>query len=212
MTRSLILQDFAAPAPAFDGEVPIASTVAAPVAAEEEVDTLETFDAGYKSGWADCAAAEAEERRSIGADLTKAVSEATLTQEAARRDVLAALGPFFEEVVGTLLPAIAAKAVAPTVLAELSALADGQTLARVEIHAAPSVCQTLERVIELENVADLDVRPEPAFAEGQVSIRAGTERRDLDMAAATARIAEAIVGFSTQVTLSENVELSQGVA
>lgn len=211
MTRSLILQDFTAPAPAFDTGANAALAPMSP-ALEEEIDTLETFDAGYKSGWADCAAAEAEERRSVGADLTKAVSEATLTQEAARRDVLAALGPFFGEVVETLLPAIAAKAIVPTVLAELSALVDGQTLARVEIHAAPSVCQTLERIVEFEGVADITVRPEPAFAEGQVSIRVGAERRDLDMAAATARIAEAIAGFSVQTERSENLELSQGVA
>ncbi len=212
MTRRLILQDFTAPVSASDDQVERVHGSTVSTLADADVDALEKFDAGYKSGWADCAVAEAEERRSVGADLAKAISEATLTLDTARRDVLAALGPFFDEVVATLLPAIAAKAVAPTVLAELSALAEGQTFAQAEILAAPSVCASLERIVELEGFAGITVRPEPAFAEGQVSIRAGSERRDLDMAAATERIAHTIDGFNAQTSAPEAIDLTQGVA
>lgn len=211
MTRSLILQDFssasATPGIGQDVQQPLPD-----LPFTDAPDALESYDAGYKSGWADCAAAEAEEQRSVAVDLAKNLSEAKLTYEAARRDVLAALGPFFEDVAATLLPQIAAAALAPTVLAELGALADGQTVSTVEIHAAPSACAALERLGETEHLSGLVVRPEPAFAEGQVSIRVGAEQRDLDMAGAAARISEAIHNFSTRFTQINDQIASKGAA
>lgn len=211
MTRTLVLQDFTTAAPDLDFGFGTAPSISDP-GLSEDVDALESYDSGYKCGWADCAKAEMEERDAVGAELAKNLSDAQLTYEAARRDVLAALGPFFEDVVSTLLPKMAAEAVAPTVLAELGALAEGQTVSQIEIHAAPSACASLERLGETEHLPSLRVRPEPAFAEGQVSIRAGTEQRDLDMAGAAARIADAIVTFSSQSSPSDDLNLSQGAA
>lgn len=210
MTSRLILPDFRAGSAQTDFEFGTAESTADQVSTEA-VDALETYDAGYKCGWADCAAAEAEERSGVAADLAKNLAEAQLTYEAARRDVLAALGPFFEDVVSTLLPRLAAEAIAPTVLAELGALAENQTVSHIEIHAAPSACPSIERLGETEHLANLVVRPEPAFAEGQVSIRVGNERRDLDMAGAAARIAEAIEDFSAR-TSTDNPLQSRGAA
>ena len=45
---------------------------------------------------------------------------------------------------------------------------------------------------------DIDLRAEPAYAEGQVSIRFGTERRDIDLSDAANRMAEAIRAFVAQ--------------
>ena len=211
MARSLILQDFASARP----DLSVGLEVSQPVPDTlplDETDALESYDAGYKCGWADCATAEAEERSAVGAELANNLTEAELTYEAARRDVLAALGPFFEDVAATLLPKMAAAALAPTVLAELGALAEGQTAPKIEIHAAPSACASLERLGETEHISELTVRPEPTFADGQVSIRVGSEQRDLDMAGAANRIAQAIAAFSAQAPKSDLETLSQGAA
>lgn len=211
MTRTLILQDFTHAAP--DGGFVLQTAPSQPAPdTPDDLDDLDSYDAAYKSGWADCAAFEAEEQRAVGSDLAKNLTDAHLTYDTARRDVLAALGPFFEEIVQILLPKMAAAAIAPTVLAELGALAEGQTLSNIEIHASPSACSSLERLGETEGLTDLTVRPEPAFAEGQVSIRAGGERRDLDLAAAASQIAEAIAGFSAQSAAPHDLNLSQGAA
>lgn len=211
MARNLILQDFASCRSEGGLNTPLASYAPTPQAADE-TDALESYDAGYKSGWADCAAAEAEERSAVGAALAKNLSDASMTYEAARRDVLAALGPFFDDVASTLLPQMAAAALLPTVLAELGALAEAQTLAQIEIHAAPSACASLERLGETHQISGLKVHPEPAFSEGQVSIHAGPEQRDLDMASAAARIAAAISDFSASVPEHNAQTRSQGAA
>lgn len=211
MTRSLILQDFAS-SPS-DPSFGFTAGAAGPdVPLQDELDALASYDTGYKCGWADCAQAEAEERDGVAADLAKNLSTAELTYEAARRDVIASLGPFFEDVAATLLPKMAAAALVPTVLAELGALAEGQTAQHIEIHANPSACAALERLGETEQLGHLIVRPEPAFAEGQVSIRVGAEQRDLDMNSAAARIAEAITAISAQPLQSEPHLTSQGAA
>lgn len=211
MTRRLVLRDFASaqPDPALQRSADDPTHSPRP---DDGPDALEVYDEGYKCGWADCAAAEVEERNAIGADLAQNLSEAQLTYETARRDVIAALGPFFADVAETLLPRMAAAALAPTVLAELGALAEGQTAPRIEVRAAPSACAALERLGETEQLSNLTVRAEPAFAEGQVSIRVGTEQRDLDMAGAAARIADAIASFSTQPSHFDTPVPSRGAA
>lgn len=211
MARTLILPDFASNRADGGLNTPLAPYASGPQA-RDETDALEAYDAGYKSGWADCAAAEAEERSAVGAALAKNLSDASMTYEAARCDVLAALGPFFDDVASTLLPQMAAAALLPTVLAELGTMAEAQTLAQVEIHAAPSACASLERLGEVHQISGLTVRPESAFSEGQVSIHAGAEQRDLDMASAAARIAAAISDFSASVPDHHAQTLSQGAA
>ena len=197
MTRMLALEDFGSDLPEPDGLLRASGAVATE-AAGFEAETLQAYENGYKNGWSDCAAAEAEERRNVAADLARNLGEARLAREGARSDVLAALGPFFEDIVGILLPQMTAAAVTPMILAELGALAERHTEAQLEILAAPETCIRLERLIEMQGI-EVSLRPEPAFAEGQVSIRAADERRDIDMTGAVRRITEAIAGLGQQV-------------
>lgn len=194
MTRSLFLQDFSRPAPAA-----VSAPSVSPVDGPAE-DALEAFDRGYKSGWADCIEAGSEEKRGIGAALAQAISDAALTEAAARRDIISALGPFFDDVVATLLPRLATAAVGPTVLAELTALAELQLNAEIEIRCAPSACAGVEGLVEDQGMANVTVKPEPTFGDGQVSLRLGHERRDIDMAGTAERIADAITAFRSEIS------------
>ena len=205
MSRSLILEDFSRAAPS-NSKTPSQIEVPPPA---NEADTLDAYDNGYKSGWADCAAAEAEERLAIGADLAKHVSEAQLTYEQAKSDVLTALTPFFDEFIATLLPRLAAEAVAPVALDELGRLVEQQADAKVELIAAPSVCPSIQRLVEGQGLDGVSVRPEPAYSESQVSLRAGVERREIDLSQASERIASAIRDFQSQI---EDPGLIQGAA
>lgn len=163
--------------------------------AASETDALEAFDKGYQSGWEDCARTEVEERRKIGADLAAGLRDLTLTHGTIRLEVLSALGPLLEEIVATLLPTMAAEAVVPAVLAELQQIARQNSETRIDLRAAPASCPALERLLEDHPDLPVSLQPEPAFAEGQVSIRFGVEQRDIDLGAAAARMAEAIRQF-----------------
>lgn len=191
MNRSLSLEDF---------EDTTAPASRAPTAPEvtDQVEALEAYESGYKSGWADCAAAEEELRKSVGTDLGKRLREAELTYSTARQDILASLAPFFEELVAALLPRLAIDSVAPMAAQELHDLLQHDASASIEVMAAPVSCETVQRLLEAEGFEDVSVRAEPAFSETQVSLRVGSERRDIDLSDITQKITEAVRAFQSQ--------------
>lgn len=161
-------------------------------------DALAAFDEGYRDGWEDCARAEAEAQRRITADLATNLAELSRGYEEARADVLANLGPLFEEMASQLLPTLAAEAVAPAVLSELTAIAETASAARAVLIASPAALPALERLLETQEDLEVELRAEPAYAEGQVSLRFGGERRDIDLSDAARRMAEALRAFVHQ--------------
>lgn len=194
MTRALTLEDFSG-----GGGTRATSLSAAPAPQAADPETaLAAYDEGYRSGWDDCAAAEAEAHRRIGADLAASLQDMAMTYAEARHDVLTCLGPLFEDMAAQLLPSLAAEAVAPAVIAELRAAAETAAASRAVLIAAPAALPALERLIAEHHDLEIDLRAEPAFAEGQVSIRFGTERRDIDLSDAAKRMSEAIRAFVAQ--------------
>ncbi len=194
MIRAVSLEDFSETA---SGAV-LPGAAAQPPRPDDPDTTLAAFEEGYRNGWDDCAKAEAETHRRIGADLATSLQEVALSYAEARQDVLTALGPLFEEMASQLLPRLAAEAVSPAVIAELRAAASGATAARPVLVTAPAAMPSLERLIAQDESLDVELRAEPAYAEGQVSIRFGTERRDIDLTDAARRMAEAIRAFVAQ--------------
>jgi len=196
MIRALTLEDFAcAIAPSTEEA---AQSQHAPANAEPAEDAMAAFDEGYRSGWEDCAKAEAESHRRIGADLAANLQDLSLSYAEARSDVLTALGPLFEEMAAQLLPTLAAEAVAPAVIAELRAAADRASGGHAVLFASPAAMPALSRLIEMQHGLKIELRAEPAYAEGQVSLRFGAERRDIDLSDAARRMAEAIRAFVAQ--------------
>jgi len=196
MIRALTLEDFAhADLAPNNAPAPPEQTAANPDPAD---DTMAAFDEGYRSGWEDCAKAEAEGHRKISADLAANLQDLSLSYAEARSDVLTALGPLFEEMAAQLLPTLAAEAVAPAVIAELRAAAESASHGHAVLFASPAAMPALSRLIEMQEGLEIELRAEPAFAEGQVSLRFGAERRDIDLSDAARRMAEAIRAFVAQ--------------
>lgn len=220
MTRALILEDFgpvghgrdaisdAVPAPKAQAPVdggPVALT-ARTAALEDAADAgpegadLEAFEQGYRSGWDDCIANEQEERRRIGADLAKALSEAALMAEAVRAEMLSGLAPLLEQIARQLLPAMAADAILPQLCEEVDQIARTHVETHLEILASPAACPAIERLLSGGPVTDLAVTPEPAFADGQVVLRFAGQRREIDLSGAVVRMSEAIRAFSSDAS------------
>jgi len=199
MTRALSLPDF--------DEVggtaqPVAPTQepTTPEGAASEEDRLAVFEQGYRSGWDDCLAAETEERGRIAADLATNLRDLSASYESVRADVLSALGPLFDAVLSRLLPELVAEAVAPVVRDELLRIAQEASAASVDLVAAPVAVPRLENLVAQIPDLRIRLRPEPAYAEGQVSVRFGTERRDVDLSGAAQQMAEAIRDFTDGLT------------
>jgi hypothetical protein len=201
MTRTLILEDFGhASDPSLteretaDGAAPVAPPDAAHP--DSGASGLEAFEQGYQSGWDDCIANETEERRRIGTDLAAALSELSLTTETIRTELLTSISPVLEEIASQLLPKLAAEAVAPILINEVTNIVSGHGPVTLELFAAPEKCASIAALVE--TVADLPVTvvPETAFAEGQVSIRFADQRRDIDLSDAAARMSAILRAFA----------------
>ncbi|MEQ8368154.1 MAG: hypothetical protein RIB61_15760 [Roseicyclus sp.] len=213
MTRPLMLEDFSSAVALGRGE-PSRPTDSGPPAAtaETEDEKLAAFDRGYKDGWDDCAREEAEANRRIGAALEASLRDMTLLYAEARQEVLASLAPLFEDIAAQLLPRLAAEAVAPAVIAELEAIAADGLHPRPVLIAAPAALPGLERLIDMREGLEIDLKTEPAFADDQVSIRFGAERRDIDLSDAADRMAEAIRAFVRTETGGTLQTFEKGVA
>ncbi|MEX3017536.1 hypothetical protein [Gymnodinialimonas hymeniacidonis] len=195
MSKSLMLDDFSSTGGA--GRDPAQKL--APADTSNEAASLDAYEAGYKNGWSDCAAAEAEERKSVGAHLAQKLRDAELTYEKAHSDILEALSPFFQELIETLLPRLAAEALAPVAVEELRKVIEQETGSDIEISAAPSVCEQLQRLLDAEGLQNAHVRAEPAYSESQISLRVGCERREIELGTVTEKIASAVRAFQTQI-------------
>ncbi|AHM03723.1 putative flagellar biosynthesis/type III secretory pathway protein [Roseibacterium elongatum DSM 19469] len=199
MSRPLSLTDFAVPQGPAVADASAPATPEAATESDQEEARLAAFEQGYRSGWDDCAAAEAEERGRVGADLAANLRDMSHGYEATRREVLMALDPLFEAVIARLLPDLAAAAVIPVVQAELSRIATELSGGRAELVAAPSAIPVLERLVETMPEHDIRLQPEPAYADAQVSIRFASEQRDIDLGAAAEQMAEAIRAFTRDI-------------
>lgn len=201
MTRALQLEDFGSGeiAPSFDAE-PAAPAEPEPLPeATLEGGNLDAFEQGYRSGWDDCTANEVEERRRVGADLATALAEVSLSLDAARDEMLTALEPLFEQIASQLLPAIVSEAVAPAVVEELNRIAEERCSGTVQLVASPATCPVIEKLVDAQPDLTVSVMPEPALADGQVSLRFADMHRDIDLSAAAAQMADAIRSFTASM-------------
>lgn len=193
MPRPLILENFAEPPLPSAPHVPELPQVAVPALSED--DRLAAFEKGYQNGWDDCIAADAENSKRVTADLAANLREISTTNAEARQEVLTSLTPFFDQLVAQFLPALAAEALAPTVRAALSEVAETAAQSEGILTVAPGALPALETLVDTEAGLEIKLEVEPAYAEGQVSIRFGDDRQDINLNEAVERMASAIRDF-----------------
>lgn len=166
-----------------------------PVATADEEAALAAFEQGYKSGWDDCAAADAEAQKHIAADLASNLRDVSMTYAEARRDVLQSLGPLLEDIAAKFLPTLAAEAIAPSVIEQLQSIAASGVVDTITILGAPPTIPVLEELAASREDLSVIVLAEPSYAEGQVSLQCGAERRKVDLTDAANRMAQEIRMF-----------------
>lgn len=205
MIRALRLDDFDMPTD--DGAAPDVSATPGdgtlPPSASEPVHeadlhgaSLDAFEQGYRNGWDDCIANETEERRRVGADLAKALAEVSALAEEIRADLLSDLAPLFEQIAGQLLPALEAEALAPVLREELARIAASCTTTDLRIVAAPASRPVIENLLADMEGIEAEITAEPAYADGQVSLRFSGQRRDVDLSEAVRQMSETIRAFA----------------
>lgn len=156
---------------------------------------LAAYEQGYRAGWDDAAAAQAEDQNRIRADLARNLQQLSFTWQEARAHMLRAVEPLLEEMVGRVLPETAREMLAPMVLEQVMPLAGEMTDQPVALVLNPAVRVAVEGLIEQATGLPMVIQEEPTLPEGQVYIRLGATEAQVDLARVTADIAAAVRGF-----------------
>lgn len=156
---------------------------------------LEAYEQGYRAGWEDAAAAQAEDQKRIRADLARSLQTLGFTYQEARSHVLKSLAPLMQDMVGKLLPEMAREALAPTVLETLMPLAEQLADEPVTLVVNAADRKAIEELLEQATGMPVTIVEEPSLGEGQAFLRLGIQEVHVDLARATAEIAAAVRGF-----------------
>lgn len=156
---------------------------------------LESYEAGYRAGWDDAAAAELKEQSRIGAEFARNLEDLGFTFHEARAHVMQALEPLLTGMVHRVLPKLVSETMGQTIVEELLPLATQAADTPVEVVVSPASRPVLEALLATSTVVPFTLVEEPTLAVGQVFLRSGKTERHIDFASAIDRIGTAIAGL-----------------
>lgn len=168
-------------------------SAAAATAAEEA--RHQGYEQGYAAGWEDATAAQSTEDARLRSELARNLQSLSFTFEEARVHVIAALGPFLQQLVTRLLPEIAREALGPVVRDTLLPLAEQVAESPVILRVNPAARRKVEDLLAAGTAPPLRIEEEPTLGEGQASLRLGDSETLVDLDRATATLAAAVRDF-----------------
>ncbi|MHC0051982.1 FliH/SctL family protein [Actibacterium sp. D379-3] len=189
MTRPLKLEDF--------GDTASGDHVGPDPAMLTEDARLTAYEEGYKAGWDDAAAAEAQSQSRASADFAKTLQDLSFTYAQARAHVLDAIAPLLTLMADKVLPDLARDGFAQTVVELGRAAAETAANAPVDLIVSPANRAALERLLQDDAGLPLRIVEEPSLGPGQAFLRGGQGETALDIDAVIAGIRDAVAGFLT---------------
>lgn len=160
--------------------------------AAREAERLAAYESGYRSGWDDCLAAEAENTRRVGAELARNLADLGFTYHEARAQLLAETEALIAAFLRTVWPRLAASALAGRLRDDLAELAGKALDVPVEIVISPADAPTVRAFLTATATFPVDLVEEEALAEGQAHLRFGRTERVYDMTGLADRLCEVI--------------------
>jgi hypothetical protein len=172
-----------------------APVVAAKAQADPEPDRVraaareEGYEAGYVAGQAAATEAHAEDQSKLTAALVEALADGHMTNEAARRAVLAEVAPLVAKLFGALAPTLADLALPDEIARRVEAALRAVPSARPRIRCAPEVVPTVEATLARFGSAAgaVEAGHDLLPREAEVAWAQGFDRIDLDAAIAEIR-------------------------
>ncbi len=159
---------------------------------------LEAYEQGYKAGWDDAAAAQAEEQSRISADFARNLQGLSFTYHEARSHILNSLKPLFTEMVSKVLPKLAQETLPQTIVDEILSVASTRTEAEIEIVISPANRTALEQLLEGQTTLEISIIEEPTMAEGLAYLRFSDSEKQIDLTSVLTGLTQLVEGFFTQ--------------
>jgi len=193
--RPLRLEDFSASLS--EPQAPEASAAPAPELPDAQEIRLNAYEEGYKAGWDDAAAAEAEAHSRIAADFAKTLHELSFGYHEARAHVLGALGPLLTAMVEKVVPGVAAAGFASSVVEAAMRMAEKAADAPVEIRVCPENRQALVDLAGSDPGLPLRIVEDATLGPGQALLSGAAGECEIDIDGMLDSIRTAVDEFLT---------------
>lgn len=194
MSQIFVLEEFASVDPHSKIENFLAD--AGPVLnSDSETMSTEEFERGYKAGWDDAAIAETEDQTRISAEFARNLQDIGFTFHEARNHVLKSLDNLLSELIGGLVPEIAAKAIGAMIVDEVMPMAEVAADTPIQIVVAPSAVPALDALLADYATFPVEILEEPSLCAGQVFLRAGDSEKLIDFSKPLAAVSGALLAM-----------------
>lgn len=191
-----LLEDFgSAPAPSRAKPAP---EPVQPAFSEADLEgkKLEAFEKGYRAGWDDAVKAQSDDRTRISSAFGQHLQDLSFTYHEAYTQVMNAVTPLLDDVVGTLLPEIARATLGHHIVEQLQAMSREIGRMEVVVAVAPGKIDAVTPLLDHDFGFPIQLIPDDTLAEEQADIRFGQTERQIDLGDLIASVAEAVEGFA----------------
>jgi len=194
MSQRLKLEVFAPDRPAPDPGTPQAT---GPTEMEEA--RLAAFENGYKDGWDDAVAAQADDTAALRAEVARNLQALAFTQAEARAVVLRDIAPLIAALVGRVLPVIATHALPQMIVEAMAPFADLAVESPLDLRVHPDTRLAVEGMLP-EGAAGFAFRliEDGALPRGAAILRQGEAETRLDVTATVAHLATLVENYFTE--------------
>lgn len=188
MTIAHLLEDF--------GDSLTAQSAAQVQEQASEEALLDSYETGYKAGWADATKAGDKNQLAAQETLVATLQDLSFTYHEAHEAVLGDIAPMVEKAIMTVLPELARKSVGAIVIEELQRI--------IESHGATPVC-LVTSPDDHDTVADLmpddlqfpvTLKSDPALASGQAQFEFDSREREIDLSEVLGAVEQAFAAFT----------------
>jgi len=146
------------------------------------VDTTEIYEKGYQAGWDDCLEGAKRDQTHIAEALGKRLSDAHLSVDHARAEILAELKPLMADIVQKLLPALAQNGFRQRLLDEVMALAQDVAQAEVEIRVSHEELNAMTSLLENHpDIPQFKLTADDALGLTKAHLKLGSTGRSIDI-------------------------------
>jgi flagellar assembly protein FliH len=176
MGRLLALESFAGAEDRRAGDVARRVTDA-----EIETFRLEGYDAGYRAGWDDAAAAHAQDQDRIGEEFARNLRDLGFSYHEARAHVTAGVDAVLRTFLKTFFPAFLGEAIAAHVEDALAPHVDRAAGQPIRLRVSPQDTPALGRLLVSVSTLPCHIEEEPSLARGQVYFSFGAHEAEIDL-------------------------------
>lgn len=168
-------------------ETECAGQNADPLDAGEEA-RQQGYEAGYQAGWDEARLVGLREADLEAQEVSRALQALDFTFHDARAHVLKGLAPLVGEIVGRLLPQVAAETLPQLVAEAVQPYLDSASEVPVDVVLHPEQRARVERYLATTPALPVRILEMPDQPAGQVTLRLGASETRIDPAAAIAAI------------------------